>query len=386
MKIIVASAFEAASLKAHAINTVKIAEGFARLGHQVHLICIAPRKGPVPVSQLEAHYGIRCPVQWHQLPARILGFKITHHWSFFWLALPVILRLSPDLLYSRSYILPAMASRLGIPTIGETHAWPDNQTAQFRTFIQATRQKAFHRCVTISHRLAERYAELGADPEKLLVLPDAVDLDMFIRPEHLLAEASPYAGHGPHVVYAGHLYDYKGIPTILQAAALLPNVQFHLVGGLPVDIQRQGQIIESMGLQNVTLHGLKPYGEVPPYLWHANVLLLPPSAEHPSAAWTSPVKLGEYLASGVPVVATRIPALLDWLNEEQVCFVEPDSPSAMANAIQQLVTNPDLAGRFAEAGCQKAKELTYEGRVARMLADWPETTEKHQKTEKKAAS
>lgn len=378
MKIVVASAFEAASLKAHAINTVKIAEGFARLGHQVHLICIAPRTGPVPVFQLESHYGISRSVHWHQLPARVFGFKITHHWSFFWLALPVILRLLPDLLYSRSYILPAMASRLRIPTIGETHAWPDNQTAQFRTFIQATRQKAFHRCVTISHRLAERYAQLGADPDKLLVLPDAVDLDMFIRPVHLPVEVSPYTGQGPHVVYAGHLYDYKGIPTILQAAALLPNAQFHLVGGLPADIQRQNQIIESMGLHNVNLHGLKPYGEVPPYLWYADVLLLPPSAEHPSAAWTSPVKLGEYLASGTPVVATRIPALLDWLNDEQVCFVEPDSSTAMADAIQRLVTDPALAKRFADAGLQKAKELTYEGRVARMLVDWPEKKKRRQ--------
>ncbi len=371
MKVVVASAFEASSLKAHAINTVKIAEGFAKLGHQVHLLCLAPRTGPVQIPQLEAHYGISAPMVWHQLPSAVLGLKITPHWPFFLLALPLMLRLSPDLVYSRNYILPAMTSRLGVPTIGETHAWPDNRTPQFRAFVRATHHRAFRRCVTISHRLAEQYAQLGADSAKLMVLPDAVDLDMFMRPDVLPAEASPYAGNGPHVVYAGHLYDYKGIPTILQAAALLSDVHFHLVGGLPADIQRHRQTVDALGLQNVTLHGLKPYGEVPPYLWYADALLLPPSAEHPSAAWTSPVKLGEYLASGVPVIATRIPALLDWLSEEEACFVAPDQPAAMADAIRRLLTDASLAARFSAAGRQKAKDLTYEGRVARMLADWP---------------
>ena len=42
MKILVASAFEASSQWAHAINTVKMAQGFARLGHAVTLVCRRP--------------------------------------------------------------------------------------------------------------------------------------------------------------------------------------------------------------------------------------------------------------------------------------------------------------------------------------------------------
>lgn len=39
MKIVVLSAFSLGSIFAHAINTIKMAEGFAKLGHQVTLIC-----------------------------------------------------------------------------------------------------------------------------------------------------------------------------------------------------------------------------------------------------------------------------------------------------------------------------------------------------------
>ena len=41
-----------------------------------------------------------------------------------------------------------------------------------------------------------------------------------------------------------------------------------------------------------------------------------------SSAWTSPLKLAEYLASGSPVVATRIPALLDWITDTEVELVD----------------------------------------------------------------
>ena len=370
MKVVVASAFEASSHKAHAINTTKIAEGFAKLGHEVHLICLAASKKKCSPDELNAMYGVQVSLHWHQLPSKLFGFRVTPHWFFTMLAMPDVLRIAPDFIYSRNYILPALTSRFGLPTVGETHAWPDNPTPAFRAFLHATHHAAFKQCVTISHRLAEEYIRLGANPKNMQVLPDAVDLRMF-EPPAPLPEKNLYKEGIPHVLYVGHLYDYKGIPTILETAALLPHMQFHLVGGLPGDIKRHQGTIAERSLTNVTLHGLKPYAEVPPYLWQADVLLLPPSAHHPSAAWTSPVKLAEYLASGVPVIATSIPALRDWLTEEEACFVPPDDASAMAEAIQELLANPEWAQRLAQKASQKAHSFTYEGRARAMLATVP---------------
>lgn len=216
--------------------------------------------------------------------------------------------------------------------------------------------------VTISETLREYYAAQGADASKIRVLPDAVDLSMFLRPGD--PGPSPYRSGRANVAYAGHLYDYKGIPTILEAAARLPDIDFHLVGGWPEDVERHRRTVEERDLGNVTLHGLRKYSEVPAYLWHADLLLLPPSGDHPSAAWTSPVKLGEYLASGVPVISTDIPALRTWLTDNESEFIAPDDGNEMAGAIGKLLDDRSRYESLSVNGVTRAHALSYESRAS----------------------
>lgn len=360
MKIIVASAMEAGSHFAHAINTVKMAQGFARVGHDVTVLCWRSRQGKIASEQLSQSYGLTAPLRWVQLP-HFFGKR----WLFFLWCLPVLRRVKPDMVFARHYTLPWLSSKLGITTVAESHAHPDNRSPLFLRMVKATHHPAFALWVTISHRLADHYRSLGVPSEKLIVLPDAVDLSLFRRPSQL--PPSPYSDRGPHVVYAGHLYDYKGIPTILETAAQLPDIQFHLVGGWSEDVARQQKRAQELGLANVTFHGLKPHAEMPPYMWHADVLLLPPSQHHPSAFWTSPVKLGEYLASGRPLVVTSIPAMCDWLTDEEVEFVEPDNAQAMAKGIMALLSDPDYAVRLGQAGQTKAQTFSFTYRAERIL-------------------
>jgi glycosyltransferase involved in cell wall biosynthesis len=142
---------------------------------------------------------------------------------------------------------------------------------------------------------------------------------------------------------------------------------FHLVGGLPEDVRRTREQLRDRGLRNVIVHGYQPPANVPPFLWHADVLLLPPSGNHPSARWTSPVKLGEYLASGVPVVSTRIPALRDWLTEDETRFVEPDDPAALAAGILDVLQDETLAESLSATGLRLAHTLAYKRRAEQIL-------------------
>ena len=343
-----------------------MAQGFARLGHEVALVCWKPAKRRVQEEELSKTYGLTESIKWILLPQnRLWRSPERKPWIMGGMTLARALELRPQLVFCRDYIVPWMTSRLGLTTVVESHAHYGNDMPHFRRLIQATHFAGFKLWVTISRRLAEHYQERGVPADKLLVLPDAVDVALFGRPEKL--PPSPYQQPGPHVAYAGHLYDYKGIPTLLAAASLLPDIQFHLIGGLPEDIKRQRDRIQEMGLANVTLHGLKPQVEVPPYLWCADVLLLPPSQQHPSAQWTSPLKLGEYLASGTPVVATSIPALQGWLTESEVEFVPPDDGKAMAAAICYLLSNGVRAQTLSQAGLLKAQELSYKRRAEVIL-------------------
>jgi glycosyltransferase involved in cell wall biosynthesis len=362
MRIAVVAALEAASQIANAINTVKMAEGFARLGHEVTLVCTRPLSGPVSETTLTTTYGLTTPFQWRQLPSRRLTGA---QWLFGWLARPVIREIQPQFVYTRTYVAPWFTSRQGIPTAGETHAHIGNNKLAFRLFLRASRFEAFRLLVTISERLAAHYQQRGVPMAKTAVLPDAVDLTLFQRPLQL--PYTPFSTGSPNVVYSGHLYDYKGIPTILQAASLLPAFNFHLVGGLPADIERHKMAVHSLGLTNVHFHGLQPLTAVPPYLWRADILLLPPSGNHPSAAWTSPVKLGEYLVSGTPIIASDIPALRDWVTDDEVAFVSPDDPQAMAQTIQTIWQDKKRSQQLAQNSLQRGLKMSYTERAHQIL-------------------
>jgi glycosyltransferase involved in cell wall biosynthesis len=364
--IVVAGAFEAGSAYAHAINTVKTAEGFAAHGHEVRVLCFRPEDGEIGPAELAERYGLRRPMEWTQVPRRVFGRKLSVHWGYATAAGVRLMRRPPDLLYARNYVLPWLGGRLGIPTVVESHAHVGNRTRELLLCVRGTRMASLKGLVTISPRLAEYYVELGAPREKLLVLPDAVDLDLFTRPKP--SPESPYRTSRPVAAYAGHLYEYKGIPTILGAAALLDDVEFHLIGGWPEDVDRVRREAEALELGNVVFHGLRPLSEVPPFLWGADVLLLPPSANHPSALWTSPVKLGEYLASETPVVASRIPALEYWLRRDEVRFFTPDDADSLAAAIRWTLNDPACTREQVQRGLALARTLSYERRAGAVLA------------------
>lgn len=367
MKILVFSGFEAGSHYAHAINTIKMAEGFALLGHDVTVMCKNGAKA-LQEKELNEIYGIEAAIQWIPLPRRkMFFFRMGEHWDLALAALPKLLKLKPDVVFARNYIFPCLTSVMGFSTVAESHAHVGNRTRNFLRMIKATRRKCFRSLVTISNVLADYYISLGAPREKIVVLSDAVDLKLF-SPSAGETNQNPYLKfNGPNIVYSGHLYDYKGIPVILETARNLTGMNFHFIGGTPEDLSRQKIKAESMGLKNVFFHGHRNHSDVPPYLWFADVLLLVPSNNHPSARWTSPVKMGEYLASKKPVIASDIPALRDNLTDKEVLFVEPDSAGALKQGIEKLIGDVPFSKQLVETGFLKAKSISYIVRAKKVL-------------------
>jgi glycosyltransferase involved in cell wall biosynthesis len=86
-----------------------------------------------------------------------------------------------------------------------------------------------------------------------------------------------------------------------------------------------------------------------------------------SATTTSPVKLGEYLASGTPIVATAIPALQRLLSDSEACLVTPDSGEALAAGIRRVLGDPAYAQGLSTAAMQRAAGIGYVGRARAIL-------------------
>lgn len=361
MKVLVASALKAGETRAAAINTVKMAEGFARAGHEVLLVTRQASGNGLLKSELSEVYGIEASFEWEQLPEK-LGSKV----AFGLAVLKRARKFSPDLVFARNNVVPTITSLFGFPSVIETHAHVGQRSLSFRLAVLASRLKPFRVWITIGEPLARYYQEMGVPETKVRILPTGVNINRFSA-ESAGAARNPYADNSPNVCYVGHLYDYKGIPTILQAARQLQDVNFHLVGGTTEDIARQRKNIGDLGITNVTLHGHKSQSQLPAFMWYADILLLPPSADHPSAAWTSPVKLGEYMASGTPIVASRISALDYWLTEDEVEFVEPDNGERLAQAIKNVLEDKQHRGCNAEKALEKAKSWSYECRAGHIV-------------------
>ena len=131
---------------------------------------------------------------------------------------------------------------------------------------------------------------------------------------------------------------YKGIETLLRAAKTLPSVEFRLAGGLRSDIARTRKLSGELGLSNVNLMGWLDRETIAREMRKSQLLCLPNEAWHQSANWTSPMKLGEYLATGNPMVVSDIPAHRYWLTNVDVNFFEAGNHLSLSQNISQALS------------------------------------------------
>lgn len=381
LRVVCVGEFALGSRRAHAINVVKTAGGFVRLGCEVTLLCAGAGSSPDSVDAAGREVGdILASLGEPDLRVEtIAGVNDRTHppgsdargeavgaW-----AVERAAALGAEVMYARQLHAPIWWADRGGTAIVETHAHVGDAKASFQRVLAATARAArpIAAISTISERLRAHYVERGAAFERVHVVPDGVDADLFARPDGPAGwPPDPSPARHPRAVYAGHLYDWKGIPAILDAAARLPSVWFDVYGGAESDIARHRATVGARGLANVALRGWIEHAALPGHLWHADALLLPPGLGDPSKDWTSPVKLGEYLAAGAPIVASAIPALRDWVDERVVRWFEPDDGASMARAIEAaLGESADGAAARRSRAMELARAWSYPARAARML-------------------
>ncbi len=368
LHVAVVSQLELGSHRAHAINVVKTAGGFARLGCQTTLLCLPPKEcSPQEALQLyhEPHLRPLCAP-----PNRFVDFSLESQRAFGRWAREQLETLAPDLVYARHFHAAIEAARAGLVAAMETHAHVgDRNPALVEALREASPAGALAALITISPTLGDHYVSRGADASRVHIVPDGVDVELFGRRRCEPSPLRAIVGDQPAALYSGGLYAYKGVNTLLEAAARRPATPFVLLGGPEEDRTRLLALREQLGAVNAHLPGRVPHAQTPAWLHGAAVLLLPPSADHPSARWTSPVKLGEYLATGKPLVASRIPALAPLLPEPLAHWFTPDDADDLLRALDaafEEAAQPD-ADR-AQARRRLAQRYAYSERARAIAA------------------
>ena len=155
--------------------------------------------------------------------------------------------------------------------------------------------------VVCSEGLAATRRALRPD---LVVIPNAVDVDHLSRPR----PRPPDLPRGPVAVYVGTLHERRiDVDLILHLAEAQPGMSIVLVGP---DSLGEGSRDSLAGAPNVHLLGPRSYDEVPGYLQHADVVIVP-HVVSPFTESLDPIKAYECLAVGRPVVATPVAGFRD---------------------------------------------------------------------------
>jgi glycosyltransferase involved in cell wall biosynthesis len=178
----------------------------------------------------------------------------------------------------------------------------------------------------------------------------------------------------PVVVYSGSWDQWKGVETLVDAFAHLANSKsgaILLLIGLPDSIAAAFKAkLSAMGIaeDRVILHGHLPRRELARWLCAADVGVVPNNDTLLSAHYTSPLKVFEYLAAGLAVVASDVPALRAVLGDRETVFARAGDALDMAEKLGRLLQSHVDCQDRQSAARQRAINFDYAVRAERILA------------------
>jgi glycosyltransferase involved in cell wall biosynthesis len=219
--------------------------------------------------------------------------------------------------------------------------------------------------------LLDYYKSMTYPHPRFLHLPMTVDLERFDQLKQPLKEFQ-----APYIAFVGVMNDAKdGVNILIKAFNIInakhPNHNVYLVGGWNYDTPRHQELIKEYGLEaKVFWMNEYPRDQIPNIICNADLLVLPrPDSKQAQGGF--PTKLGEYLATGNPVCATRVGEIPDYLiDNESVFFAVPGSIESFAEAMDRALSIPDNAKRVGLNGRRVAEREFNKDIQARKLLDF----------------
>ena len=251
------------------------------------------------------------------------------------------------------------AQALGIPHLVELNSPLPQEAARFRKLDRPEDAERVERetlagadlVLAVSSPLVDYASARGARRAELA--PNAVDLERFAA----LPERAP---DGRVVaVFSGALRPWHGIDTIADAWRLLGSDAPHLL------VVGDGPGRAAMEAAGAEITGAVPHDDVAGLLGSADIGLAPYSPDAPD--YFSPLKLFEYLAAGLAVVAADIPGVRDVVGSDGAVLIPPGDAAQLAVAVARLTADADERTALGRRARALAEEHTWDRRAQRIL-------------------
>ena len=374
MRLLYQSLSYVPSRRASAVHVMKMCAALARAGHDVTLATKRNRsRQEAGVGDDFAYYGVEESFEIRKLTRPSWkGGGLVHLWHARRLALD---SRGFDLIYSRDLAAAVMSANSSMPLVFEAHGPPGSRWSKGlhgRLFTS----RNLRRLVVISEALKSLFERSGLLPMNLdvVVAHDAADPLSDTEPMREALPASLTTPGRRRIGYVGHLYAGRGIEMMIQLARLIPDHDFHLIGGTESDLERWRS---SAPPENLFLHGFVAPGRLPQIYRALDVLLAPyqrrvlvASGRTDTSAWMSPMKIFEYMAAGRPIIASDLPVLKEVLHHgKNALLVSPDTVEDWRKAVETVTSTPTLARALARSARDDFfQHHTWDSRAAKVLA------------------
>ncbi|MBI2045843.1 MAG: glycosyltransferase [Parcubacteria group bacterium] len=266
--------------------------------------------------------------------------------------------------YTRDFLVAFLFALFHKPIFYELHTLP-----QKSSFLHNFVLRKSMGLVVISNGIKKDLMRFGVSEDKILCAPDAVDLRRFdiVISKEAARKTLNLPLDKKIILYAGHLYKWKGVNTLIEAAKKLDaDMLVYLVGGTAEEVSKYK--IQNIKYKNIIFVGHRQHQEIPLWLRAADVLVLPTSGkEKIGREYTSPMKLFEYMASGTPIIASDTPAVREILHETTAIFFDADNPNDLAKKTVFGLSDCAALKTFSKKARETVVEYSWSNRAANII-------------------
>ena len=272
-----------------------------------------------------------------------------------------------DLVYERYSLFSTVIAECGVPGILEVNAPLIDEQRTHRVLVDEQAADA-----ALQEQVQAALATICvSDPVRDWVIARTEGTRVFTVPNGVNVHRitpQPESPGAPVVTFVGTLKPWHGVDVLLRARAQAhKDWKLRIIGDGPMRAELD-DLARSLGI-DVDFRGAVAPDAIPQHMAGTAIGVAPyPAMNTDSDQYFSPLKVYEYMAAGLPVVASRVGQLPEIMGESAY-LVPPSDPEALAEALDALVANPVERARVGSDNRRQAeREHSWTGTVDHILA------------------
>ena len=272
-----------------------------------------------------------------------------------------------DLVYERYSLFSTVIAECRVPGILEVNAPLIDEQRTHRVLVDEQAADA-----ALQEQVQAALATICvSDPVRDWVIARTEGTRVFTVPNGVNVHRitpQPESPGAPVVTFVGTLKPWHGVDVLLRARAQAhKDWKLRIIGDGPMRAELD-DLARSLGI-DVDFRGAVAPDAIPQHMAGTAIGVAPyPAMDTDSDQYFSPLKVYEYMAAGLPVVASRVGQLPEIMGESAY-LVPPSDPEALAEALDALVANPVERARVGSDNRRQAeREHSWTGTVDHILA------------------